>query len=484
MGTIAHKDLTEADLHQPFFTGVDSAKSGSPSVGDHYYATDTKKLYQCQVAGSWANILPQTIAVTQAQGDNSTKIATTAYVDAGLSGRVPQISGISWNETTDAYVRTGSLAGQTNGVVPPAYLLPIQSRMRRCVVLDDGTVNYYLGATDSTKKEDMITASVLDGSDGQVMVEIPKFWYKHSYSSPTHTWEISPVAIAGFSVHPAFLSGATELNYIYVGAYEAVLWDATTSTYIDYASGATIDTAADKLSSVTAKKPVTNHTRAGGRAMAARRGTNWTGMLYDILSAVQLLYLVEYASFNSQSVIGVGICNVDDWAASSYYPFAPTGNSNSIGNVSGNTASAVAIHTAAEAEHYMSYRGIENWYGHIWKWLDGINTNNNRSYVCNAPADLADDTATGYTDIGVSNVATNGYQASLLNIARGFLPASVGADSATKITDYYYQDTSWRVAATGGDAALALHDGGFYLHLYNASAYSFAAIGSRLCFRK
>ena len=424
-----------------------------------------------------------TTATTQVQADNSTKIATTAYVDAGLVV-LRDISGLTWNATTDAYVRTGALAGQTNGVVPPASLLPIQSKMRRCVVLDDGTVNYYLGATDSTKKEDMTTASDLSGADGQVMVEIPKFWYKHSYAGSTHTWEISPVAVVGFSVHPAFLSGATELDYIYVGAYEAVLWDATNSTYIDYAAGATIDTAADKLSSVTAKKPVTNHTRAGGRAMAAKRGTNWTGMLYDVLSAVQLLYLVEYASFNSQSVIGVGICNVDDWPASSYYPFAPTGNSNSIGNVSGNTASAGAIHSAAEAGHYMSYRGIENWYGHIQKWLDGINTNGNRSYVCNVAASLDDDTATGYTDIGVSNVATNGYQASLLNIARGFLPGSVGADAATKITDYYYQGTGWRVAFSGGHADAALDAGGFYLRLDGASASSAAYVGSRLCFRK
>ena len=391
--------------------------------------------------------------------------------------------GVSWNESTDAYARTGDTLGQPVGQSLADGYLPIQIKMRRCVVLDNGTVNYYLGATDSTKKADMTTPSVLDGSDGQVMVEIQKFWYKHSYVGSTHTWEISSAAQAGFNVHPAFLSGATELDFVYVGAYEAILYDYSTSSYIDYAAGATITPAEDIMSSVTGKKPVTNHTRANFRLMANRRGTGWTGMLYDILSAVQLLYLVEYASFYSQSVIGAGISNVTDWAAyNNYYPIAPSGNSNSIGNISGNNAGSASC--ATEASKYMTYRGIENWYGHIWKWLDGINTNNNRSYICNVVANLADDTTTNYTDIGIDNINSDGWQATLLNIARGFLPASIGADGATKITDYYYRSVGWRVAFSGGAACCGADDGGFCLHLSTASAFSFSHFGGRLCFRK
>ena len=355
--------------------------------------------------------------------------------------------------------------------------------MRRCVVTNNGTVNYYLGATDSTKKEDMQTASVLDGTDGQVMVEIPKFWYKHSYASTTHTWEICDIAKAGYSVHPAFMSDATELDYIYVGAYEAILYDYSASVYKDYASGDTITPAEDILSSVTGKKPVTNYTRANGRAMANRRGTGWTGMLYDVYSAVQLLYLIEYASFNSQTMIGSGISNVTDWSTyNNYYPIAPSGNSNSIGNASGNTAGSTSC--ATESTKYMSYRGIENFFGHIWKWLDGINTNNNRSYICNNIANLADDTSSNYTDIGTNNINSNGYQATLLNIARGFLPASIGADSGTKITDYYYQSTGWRVALSGGSSGAGLEDGFFFLYLYLGSGSSDSYFGFRVCFRK
>jgi len=391
--------------------------------------------------------------------------------------------GVSWDESADTYVRTGDLVGQSVGQTLSNSLLPIQAKMRRCVIANNGTVNYYLGATDSTKKEDMVTASDLTGADGQVMVEIPKFWYKHTYVGTTHTWDICDKAKDGYNVHPAFMSDATELDYIYIGAYEAILYDYSASSYIDYASGATITPAEDILSSVSGKKPVTKHTRAQGRQMAGARGSGWTGILYDEYSAIQLLFLIEYASFNSQSMIGAGISNVTDWGTyNNYYPIAPSGNSNSIGNVSGNNAGSTSC--ATESSKYMSYRGIENFFGHIWKWLDGINTNNNRSYICNNAGNLADDTSSNYTDIGINNINSNGYQSTLLNISRGFLPASVGADSGTKITDYYSQSSGWKVAMSGGDSAVGLYDGFFYLLLYYGSGSAGSYIGFRVCFRK
>lgn len=393
--------------------------------------------------------------------------------------------GVTWNQTTDAYSRTGDLNGVAVGSSPGNASLPIQAKMKRCVINDAGVVQYYLKATDSTKKADDSNAD-LTGADGQVMVEIPKFWFKHSFSDPTHTWEISDAAADGFEVHPAFLSGSDTYDKIYIGAYEAVLYDNSASAYIDYSAtweGANnIDSTADKLGSVSGKMPVATFTRAAGRAMAARRGTGWTQELYDVRSAVQLLFLIEYASFYSQSMIGAGITNTSDWYDyNSFYPLTKAGNSNGIGNATGNTAGSTSC--ATESTKYMSYRGIEQWYGHIYKFLDGINTNNRRSYVCNVAANLADDTSTNYTDIGVSNVASNGYQATLLDIARGFLPASVGADSATKITDSYYQGTVWRVAFSGGYALDAGVAGAFCLSMSNDSSSAYSFFGSRLCFR-
>lgn len=396
---------------------------------------------------------------------------TTAWIDLSYStlGLESQVYGVSWNESTDVYVRTGNLMGIAVGSSPGNFKLPIQSKMRRCVINDSGVVQYYLLSTDSAYKEDG-SASVINGTDGQVMVEIPKFYYRHVYTGTNHTWEISENPRSGFALHPAFMSGSTELSYAYVGAYEA-------------------GSASSKLTSVSglaAGSIYVNQTRATFRSQASARGTGWTQMLYDVNSAVQLLYLIEYASFNSQSMIGPGISNVSDWSTyNAYNPLTATGLSNGIGNASGNTASAVSITCANEiaANAYMSYRGIENWYGHIWKFMDGINTNNNLSYINNVAANLADNTATNYTSIGVNNINSDGWQSTLLNIPRGFLPASIGASSSTKIADYYYQAAAWVVALSGGQAGDGSTDGGFYLDLSNGSGVATVYIGGRLVFR-
>jgi len=400
--------------------------------------------------------------------------------------------GVSWDEATDIYTRTGGIAGQPTGMTLPDALLPVQRRMRRCLLANNGTVNYYLSAIDSTKKEDGVTASVLTGADGQVMVEIPKFWYRYGYEGTVHTWEISPMPLAGFKVHPAFLSGATELSFVYVGAYEAVLYDTSGAAYTDGGAGQVKDwtaTTGDVLSSISGKLAVTNGTRAQFRAVASNRGAGWSQWFRDVEAAIQLLFLTEYASFYSQSVLGAGISAVIDWSAyNAYYPIAASGNSNVIGNASGNTAGSTAC--ATEASKYMSYRGIENWYGHLWKFVDGFNVNNNIPYLCNVIANFADDTASNYTNpadvLGVAVTLHNadGWQATLKKCDRGFLPATVGASGSTKITDYYYQAAGWRVAYSGGGAHYGVNVGGFCLDVADAAAFAYSHVGSRVCFRK
>ena len=511
------------------------------------------------------------LAPTAADNTATTQISTTAFVQNALTQRLPLFYGVTWNESTDAYTRTGSIAGQAVGVTLADAFLPIQRRMRGCLLSDAGAVNYYLSATDWTKKEDGATASVLTGADGQVMIEIPKFWYRYGYAGTTHTYDVSPVPLAGFTVHPAFLSGATELSFAYVGAYEGVLYDTSGAKYennfnpvashsatFDVDNGAgkgtitagagtpytlllagytivitgTVDnngtyvidsvaggnvitcttviagadgveattvisaitadftaTTGDVLSSVSGKLPWTLGTRANFRAIAANRGTGWSQWFRDVEGAIQLLFLTEYASFYSQSVIGAGISNVTDWAAyNNYYPIAPTGNSNAIGNATGNTAGSTAC--ATEASKYMSYRGIENWYGHIWKFTDGFNVNNNIPYLCNVIANFADDTASNYTNptdvngVAVTMNNAGGWQSTLAKIGRGFMPVSVGANGSTKITDYYWQAAGWRVSRSGGDANNGAVDGGLCLNVDIAAANASSNIGSRLCYRK
>ena len=107
-------------------------------------------------------------------------LAGKIMVKAGLG-----CYGVEWDEddSSPTLTRLGSLAGFAASSSPGDVNLPIQAMMRRCLQNDDGTVNYYLDPTDSTLKEDGATASVLDGTDGQVMVEIQKFAYRYAYDA-------------------------------------------------------------------------------------------------------------------------------------------------------------------------------------------------------------------------------------------------------------------------------------------------------------
>jgi hypothetical protein len=246
-------------------------------------------------------------------------------------------------------------------------------------------------------------------------------------------------------------------------------------------------TTGDKLSSVSGFAPTVNFTRANCRVLASNRGAGWRQLDYSLVSAIQLLWLTEWASFYTQSLLGAGITNVSDWSTyNDYNPIARSGNSNTIGNATGNTAGSIS--SATESTKYLSYRGIENWFGHIWEFVDGFNINNNIPYITNNSTYWADDTATNYVrpnDVlgdAVTLIGTNGYSATLLQILEGFLPKTVGASSSTKITDYYYQDSGWRVARLGGGSDNGVKAGGFYWLLVVSSADLSRAISGRLSF--
>lgn len=433
----------------------------------------------------------------QITGETYTQTGTDPYYYSPAGTYKEKIYyGITWNETTDAYTRTGNLAGIATGSSPGNTLLPIQELMKRCVLNDDLTVNYYLDPTDSTLKANG-DAAVLDGTDGQVVVEIPKFWYKYTYSAPEHSWEVATWAKSGFSVHPAFVSGGTEHDYIYIGAYEGSMYDATTSAMV--ASGdiaADLYAAGDILCSISGQYPKTYETRAEFRAMAEARGTGWQQQDFYTTSALQLLYLTEYGDFDSQATIGAGRTQLTGgtWAASSYIGIS--GLSNGDGNATGVANYSGDADDAGADAAYVSYRGVENLYGNVWAWVDGLNVYNDgasKAYACDDWSDFADDTATNYTLITSSLAAADGYARQIAQIADGFLPASVsGGSSSIGLADYYYTyfDTDdgsvtpyWRVARVGGSANLGASAGAFYWISNDASSDATASVGGRLCAR-
>jgi len=479
----------------------------------------------------------------------------TMYINGEIvNTECTTVYGVAWDEADDTYVRTGYLTGTAVGSSPGNALLPIHEKMRRCIINDAGALQYYLNEGDSTKKIDG-SASDLTGAAGQVMVEIPAFYYKYNYSGTTHSWSISKSAQSGYSLHPAFIKNGANVANRYIGAYEGTLYDTSATIYTDgiyqsavscvfnttddsltiasrtgvfskltvgdkivvsgttnnngtktvaslvsatkitVAENLTNETAAatvvqtekdftattgDVLASISGKAPINFGTRPQFRAVALNRGAGWRQQDYDLISAIQLLYLIEYASFYSQSMIGAGLT---DWSAAwpaynDYNPINNTGLSNAKGNTTFNVSGGNGV-----VGSYMTYRGIENWYGHIWKWMDGISVNANVPYVTNTQP-FTDDTAVNYTALGVTLANANEYQKTLAQISRGFLPLTVGAPASatTKITDYYYQASGWRVARLGGTASFGANTGAFCLTVDNASSHADRNIGARLAF--
>jgi hypothetical protein len=382
----------------------------------------------------------------------------------------------SWTRSTDTY--SGSGASDIN------------TSMRRCLLRNDGSVNYYLDPTNSALKADG-TSSVLTGADGMVMVEIPAFYVKFTAGS-TRTWSISLFPASGYTLHPAFMKDGEYVPYRYIGAYDASVYTGSV-----YQSGLNYDNnwtagqnwnslgAAAKLSSVSGIYPAVGITRANARTLAANRGTGWRQVDVYLAWAVELLFLVEYGTFRTQQNIGDGNVSVSTgYPASSGNqtdsPHSVAGKSNSIGNASTNTSTGASSGTRDTA--FMSYRGIENWYGNCFNWVDGYNINSNQAYVSNTSANFADNTATNYVAVGAAMVASDGYVTNCQQEPFAFLPSAVGGSSSTYWADYYVQNSGWRVARFGGDAADGATAGGFYWSLIVDSSSLYRNSGARLAF--
>ena len=384
---------------------------------------------------------------------------------------------LSWDSSADTYSREYAFS---TGVTR------VHEGMKRCLLLDDGTVNYYLDATDSTLKEDG-SAATLDGTDGQVMVEIPKFYFKQEFVGDVRKWQISDLPLAGYQLHPAFIKNGSVVDYRYMGAYDACVYDDSADAYIaglnlDENIG-NVDLSNDKLASVSGIYPMVGLERDEFRALAANRGTGWRQQDFWLTSAVQMLYLVEYGDFNSQANLGDGNTNGSYVGSSSDQndsPHTVAGASNSWGNAStdGTQPSAGAKPGTA----YMSYRGIENFFGNCADWVDGFNILDRVPYVTNVDTDFADDTSSNYTQISDAMPSTRDYVTDIKNIGGAFLPDSVGGSSSTFLTDYYYENSGNRVALFGGNADRGAAAGAFLWPLNLASSDDRRFVGGRLSF--
>jgi hypothetical protein len=368
----------------------------------------------------------------------------------------------------------------------------VHDKIRGCVLNVDGTVNYYLNPETWAQKDDG-TASVLTGADGNVMVEIPKFYYRQERSGTTTTWKVSAVGQSGYKVHPAFIKDGVEVDFRYYGAYDACVYDDSASGYLAGLNlddnTANVDLVNDSLASVKGIYPMVGLTRDEFRTLGENVGAGWRQLDFTLWSAVQMLYLIEYQSFFSQDILGAGNTNgtyVASSALQSASPHTIAGAGDAIANGSTNTVTGAGV-SAKPGTSFMKYRGIENFYGNCWKWADGINVNvggTGNVHLTNNGADFADNTSTNMTLITSSLSTASGFIRNLLPVDGYFLSSSnSGASSTTYITDQHFANTSSnRVVDVGGAANNGTSAGAFCLESADSSSGAYRVIGGRLAY--
>lgn len=349
--------------------------------------------------------------------------------------------------TTNDTTRTG------NPDIHPVYMA-----INRCNVADDGTINAYYGDA----------GYVEDGSNGQVMVKIPKFYYKvtpitfqGTNSISEGKWEISDSLQSGFRLHPAFYDAAgNEIDYFLYGAFEAVCQKEDGSYTTSMASG--------KLSSIGGNlyKPATG-SRNLARLAATKRGAGWYANGIKQLAAIQMLMGVEFG-FNSQETIGNGNTN------------------NSVILNCGTTTGNITSGSTADYRTAVNYRGIENLWGNTYQMVDGINFLISTMYVCNN-YNFVDDTSSGYSSIGFSSPSGTGYIDMFGYTSNDdwcLLPNHLGGNANSAIGDYFNKssDYTYSICTVGGSNSNDVRCGAFhYAFSYKASSSS-NVLGSRIMY--
>jgi hypothetical protein len=420
-------------------------------------------------------------------------VATVVYNFTGWYG-------VEWDITTSDPLLTRIASDMTLHAS-----LPVQSEMKGCVLAENGTVAYYLDPTDWTKKVNG-DASVLDGTDGHVMVEMPAYYVSFETSGNTQRVKISLGVNPGWTLIPA----------CYMGAYEAALNWSTLKLASVINSGTTYrggnNTAAwDGTYRTLLGKPATNISRTDFRTCARNIGTSqWNVNPYFTHKSMFWLYMVEYANRNCQSAVtgdtiqgyhqgglGLGVTTLDtgQWNTyNSYNPVIPCGASNSLGNFSGEVSYGIPSYPSAGSTTYVKvprYRGIENPFGHIWKWSDGVNFDVNVStsslYATNNP-NYFTNSIVNMTNYG-SIARVSAYVKQLLFGTNGDILPIVGGTTAggsviTFWCDYYYCTTATNVYALvlGGLASTGSGAGLRSCYVYRGATTAGSDVGARLCF--
>lgn len=379
---------------------------------------------------------------------------------------------------------------------------------KRCNVADDGSIVAWYG--DADYKE--------DGSMGQVMVYQPKFYYLVcpveydpidtgiGYHLRKANYYVSEKPRAGFRLHPAFYDASgNEIDYFLTSAYEGSIYDASASAYL-LNDEQVMNTGEDKFSSIAGARPASgssqNLTRPNIEAMAQNRGTNWHGDLIKQVSAEQMLMIVEMGVMNLQTAIAQGIVSLH-WTTgsdttSSYA--AATGSTASLGNGTGRAEKTttyeggVAKEYTVDGKTSVCWRGKENFWGNLWKFVYGINIWGNgkmgggQPYICSDFSFAESKNSGNYEPAGFIVTNANGY-ISAMGYSTAcdwlFIASECLGNSSLPVGDYTYVTTNlndYRIALLGGAWDSWGNAGCFSWSLINGVGFRDRHIGGRLVY--
>lgn len=397
--------------------------------------------------------------------------------------------GVSWSETSSNpdCIRIGNMDMHRS--------LPIQSMMKPFDItnIEDTVSEIILPIDDQFQKTSYANAtniqwSIVSRDSDNIMIRIPEFWYTDDYvpGTKTHNLKLCPHAKPGWYHH----------KEAYVSAYEV------------YKSG-------DKLVSVKGQIPTVNFDRTNGRTWARANGfdgeTKWNLYTYEEHRAICHLFLVEYATRNSQKAVNTeltpegfrqgglgsgcttGTVTINGAQTQS---FVPTGSSDSLGSGSGEVTVTIqqtdqsGSNTSAITCKCNRYRGIENPFGHVWKHADdviSVYSNGYRTwYKSVKPDQFTTNKNASYKSLCASTMASSGYKTEIKATPTcDFFAVSVsGGSETTYWCDYNWDNTdaSEHCLLIGGRSGSGNSAGLFALYSNDGVSASYAAIGSRLTY--
>lgn len=379
---------------------------------------------------------------------------------------------------------------------------------KRCNVSDGGTINAYYGDEGYTE----------DGSNGQVMVYQPKFYYLvcpleydrqetgYGYHLRKANYYVSETQRAGFKLHPAFYDkNGNEVDYILMSAYEGCIYDTSANAYLKN-DEQVMDASKDKFSSIAGARPASgvsqNLTRPNIEQMAKNRGEGWHSFGIKTASMEQLLMIVEMGMMNLQTAIGQGVVNLP-WTTgsdtTSSYAGA-TGSTASLGNGTGR-ATKTTTYEGGKATDYtvdgktsICYRGVENFWGNIWKFAYGVNIWGNGKmaggmpYICSDFNYAEGKNTDNYEGAGFTVTKANGYISAMGYSTKYdwlFMASECLGNSSLPVGDYTYITENlngYRIALLGGYWADGSIAGGFDWILNDGVGYRDRYVGGRLVY--